>query len=469
MRAVIALLAIICLCIGIPAMAGSNSLAWDGPNTLTMPRLNPTIDSKLANSLVLSSANTTTPVWIFFTDKNIFSQSDFYSSLNQAQSNLTPAAYQRRLRVRGIDNLIDFRDLPVNSNYAGQVLATGAKIRQTLRWFNAITVDATPAQINQIAGLPFVRLVKSVAYSNADFNPPLSPIVPDLSLVTLNYGPSGAQLNQINVVPAHELGFKGQDIIVCMMDVGYKKGHDAFLNIIESGRLLAEYDFINHDNDTDYDPNQDTPSQADHGTLTWSTLGGESTTHLYGPSYMAKFVLAKTEDVSSERHIEEDNWSAGAEWADSIGASVISSSLGYRVFDQGQGDYSYEDLNGHTTIVTLAAAQAARNGIIVCNAMGNEGNTPGSLIAPADADSILSCGAVDVSGTLTYFSSWGPTYDDRIKPEVCAQGSGTVCADPYNLHGYTTASGTSLIDTSRRRLCRRASFGASKLDTGDGS
>ncbi|MGB8657287.1 MAG: S8 family serine peptidase [Candidatus Zixiibacteriota bacterium] len=142
--------------------------------------------------------------------------------------------------------------------------------------------------------------------------------------------------------------------------------------------------------------------------------------------------------MSSEQPIEEDNWVAGAEWADSIGADVISSSLGYIDW------YTYADLDGNTAVTTVAADIAAQRGIVVCNAMGNEGPGSGSLIAPADADSIISCGAVDGSGNIAYFSSRGPTYDGRTKPEVCARGYSTRCADPNNVTGYTTASGTSL-------------------------
>ena len=324
------------------------------------------------------------------------------------------------------------------------ILSTGAELRHELKWFNAVTVNATTGEIAAISELPFVRLIKHVAGSKADINPTLSPVQPDLTTVTLNYGSSFGQLEQINAIAAHELGFKGQDVIVCMMDTGFRQGHEAFQNIINSGRLLAQYDFINNDDDTDYDPSQDIPDQPTHGTLTWSTLGGESEGNLYGPSYMASFVLSKTEDITSERHIEEDNWAAGAEWADSIGASVISSSLGYRYFDSGQGDYQYEDLDGNTTIVTIAADLAAYNGITVATAMGNEGNWTGSLLAPADGDSVIGCGAVDPNGYLAGFSSFGPTYDGRTKPEICAQGVSTVCADPDDMYGFRTASGTSL-------------------------
>ncbi len=427
------------------ALLAGNPVVWDSPYTLKMSQENPVVDQKLNNLLNSSDENTAFPVWVFFADKGISESLDFYNKLSEQRALLTDAARQRRQISRGRDNLVDIRDLPVYQKYVDEILSSGAELRHVLRWFNAATVNATPAEIREIAGMPFVRLVKSVAYSTTNLNLDLSPIEPDMSLVSLNYGPSEGQLAQINAITAHELGFKGQGRIVCMMDTGFRQGHDAFQNIINTGRLIAQYDFINNDSNTDFDPNQDVSSQPNHGTLTWSTLGGEAEGHLYGPSYLAGFVLAKTEDLASERHIEEDNWAAGAEWADSIGAVVISSSLGYRWFDSGEGDYSYNDLDGNTAIVTIAADMAAYNGITVATAMGNSGNEgPGSLITPADADSVISCGAVNPTGELASFSSRGPTSDGRIKPEVCAQGVGTVCVNPGDIHGYTTASGTSL-------------------------
>jgi serine protease AprX len=436
---------IIFLSYSITIQAADNATAWSGPHALKMDRASQVVDFRLANRLASLSDKNSLPVMVFFTDKGISAQAAYSSALDNAEIALTPAARERRLKARGQDEIVDFRDLPVYASYVNQVQSTGAKLRNTLKWFNAISVDATPAQVQAISLLPFTRLMKLVAGSKTDFDLPTAPSIPsEEPFTTLSYGPSAGQLSQINVITAHELGFKGQGIIVCMMDVGYKQNHQAFQNIISSGRRLAQYDFIHHDFNTDFDPSQDSTGQADHGTLTWSTLGGEASGHLYGPSYLASFILAKTEEISSERHIEEDNWAAGAQWADSIGASVISSSLGYRIFDAGQGDYQYSDLDGNTAIVTQAADLAAHNGITVCNAMGNEGNTPGSLIAPADADSIISCGAVDNSGMLASFSSWGPTFDNRTKPEVCAQGDFTACADQNDMSGYTNASGTSL-------------------------
>jgi hypothetical protein len=440
----LALLTILAVSVSI-SQAAPDMVAWSGPHSLRMERAAQVIDSHLASRIASLKTDETLPLFVFFTDKGINTQSEYTAALIQAESHLTPAARERRMKSRGQDELVDFTDLPVYSPYVEQVLSTGATLRQTLKWFNAVSVNATGEQALAISRLPFARLMRLISGFPANIDIPASPSGPGEELLTtLNYGPSAGQLNQINVISAHELGFKGQGVIICMMDVGYKQAHIAFQNIINSGRLLAQYDFINHDDNTDFDPDQDPPGQADHGTLTWSTLGGEASGHIYGPSYLADFILAKTEDVSSERHIEEDNWAAGAEWADSLGASVISSSLGYRYFDFGQGDYDYEDFDGHTIPVTLAALQAARNGIAVCNAMGNEGNITGSLIAPSDADSILSCGAVNSAGDLANFSSFGPTYDGRTKPEVCAQGVNTVCADPYDMNGFYTAGGTSL-------------------------
>jgi len=445
MRAITAFLIVSISLYPIVAFAGESQTTWAGPHALSMTKSSPVIDTRLESFVRSIPSDQAVPIMVFFTDKGISNGSEYNRALSDAEANLTEAARIRRIKSRGPDNLVDFRDLPVYEKYVDNVLSTGAKLRFALKWFNAITVEATPEQVNAISNLTNVRYMKQVATWNEDFNFQLNPITQEMPLTTLTYGPSQGQLNQINVIPAHELGFKGQGILVCMMDTGFRQNHQAFQNIIDSGRLIAQYDFINHDNNADYDPDQETENQPWHGTATWSTLGGEASGHLYGPSYLASFVLCKTEDVSSERHIEEDNWAAAAEWVDSIGAQVISASLGYRIFDSGQGDYAYSDLDGNTTIVTQAADLAVYNGIAVATAMGNEGDgSLGTLIAPADGDSVIACGAVDANGTLTWFSSWGPTFDEQIKPEVCAQGDATVCVEPGSVNGYTTASGTSL-------------------------
>jgi len=425
--------------------ANANSLQNNAISStaLYVPKASPVIETGLLNL----PSEQKVKIWIFFTDKGIYNSSELNGALDEARNMLTERALARRAKTRG-ENRVDFRDIPINDEYVHEVVSTGATVIHRSKWFNGISALATAPEFRKIASLPFVRRIEKVKALGSSLDEiQLQRGGGDVianPFYSLNYGPSASQLMQINVPPAHELGFDGSGIIVCMLDVGFKKGHQAFASIIDDNRLLAEWDFINNDGNTDLEAG-DPPSQADHGTLTWSTLGGQADGHLYGPAYKSMFILGKTEDVSSERHIEEDNWAAGAEWADSIGAEVISASLGYRWFDSGQGDYDYSDLDGNTTIVTIAADLAAYNGIAVCTAMGNDGYSgAGSLIAPADADSVISCGATDFDGNIASFSSLGPTYDDRTKPEVIARGVGTDCADPDNLSGYTQASGTSL-------------------------
>ena len=215
----------------------------------------------------------------------------------------------------------------------------------------------------------------------------------------LNYGSSLAQMEQVNVPVLHDLGYNGTGIIVAMFDTGYRKDHEAFALAFSESRVLAEYDFIFDDFETQNEDGIDAFNQHDHGTYTWSTLGGAMDNRLYGPAYGASFILAKTEDVRSETQVEEDNWVAAMEWADSIGADVVSSSLAYSDW------YSYSDFDGETAVTTIAANTATSLGIVVCNAMANSGPGYGTLHAPADAFEILSCGAVDVNGVIASFSS----------------------------------------------------------------
>ncbi len=253
----------------------------------------------------------------------------------------------------------------------------------------------------------------------------------------MNYGGSYRQLTQINVPNAHLAGYRGQGVRVCMIDTGYRKDHAIFAEAFTEGRVIAEYDFINDDTNTQNQAG-DPSGQHNHGTYCWSTLGGALDGTHYGPAFEAEFLLAKTENVASETQVEEDDWAAAMRWADTMGADVISSSLGYSDW------YVTANYNGDFCVTTKAADSAAAIGIVVCNSMGNSGPGATTLSAPADADSIVSCGAVDSNGTIAGFSSRGPTFDGRIKPEVCAQGVATYCATPTTTTSYGRVNGTSL-------------------------
>jgi len=400
----------------------------------------PVISPALTRFLSGYSLEDAVKVWVFFTDKGIFSQKQYQQAKATFKSLLSGSALKRRLKNR-VE--IDFLDLPVNHDYVEEVLELEGKLRQRSRWLNAISIQIRADKIERIAELPFVRKIKKVA--SFERRPPkIEPIYgklyqqKDFTGYGRNYGPSLPHLDQINVPIVHDMGFKGQNVIVGMMDTGYRKDHQAFATAYSESRVLAEYDFIFGDTNTQNEP-EDTSIQHDHGTYTWSALGGEYDGQLYGPAFCASFVLAKTEDVRSEQPIEEDNWVAGMEWADSIGAEVVSSSLGYTDW------YTYQDMDGNTALCTQAADLAASRGIVVVNAAGNEGLEPWHfIIAPADGDSVIAVGAVNSEGEIASFSSVGPTYDGRIKPEVVARGVSTYCASASGIGEYAQVGGTSL-------------------------
>jgi serine protease AprX len=432
------------LFLGIPCSinaqpAGQKEEYKNIPRFLVSPKYHPVISPALDRVLSPLSPEDSVKVWVFFTDKGIFSLANYEEKVSHFKNLLTSSALRRREKNRvGID----FLDLPVFQVYLDEILKSGGVLCQKSRWLNAISIWLKKNRIEEISALPFVRRITKVAGFKRKpeeiQNDGIKLYRPgEHSGYGRNYGPSLYQLVQINVPIVHDMGYRGQNVIVCMMDTGYRKNHQAFAAAFSENRVLAEYDFINHDTNTDYQPG-DPSNQNYHGTYTWSALGGEYEGELYGPGFDADFVLAKTEDVSSETPIEEDNWVAGMEWSDSIGAEVISSSVAYSDW------YTYSDFDGHTAVTTIAADIAASRGIIVCNAMGNEGPALETLDAPADAESILACGAVDESGIIAGFSSRGPTYDGRIKPEVVARGIGTFCASPLDTAGYVQVNGTSL-------------------------
>ena len=250
-----------------------------------------------------------------------------------------------------------------------------------------------------------------------------------------NYGSSLTQLEQINVPVVHDLGYSGNGVIICVLDAGFNNlEHQAFTSM----NIANQWDFVNNDGNVDDEGDMGSGS---HGTMTLSTIGGFYEGQLIGPAFGATYLLAKTENTDSETQVEEDNWVAGAEWADALGVDITSTSLGYIDFDDGTG-YSPAELDGNTAIITIAADIAAGKGILVVNSAGNGGGGTTTIGAPADGDSVLAIGAVYSDGSRTFFSSVGPTGDGRIKPEVMAMGSDVYVADTYGNY-YTTASGTS--------------------------
>lgn len=340
--------------------------------------------------------------------------------------------------------IIDEEDLPIFQPYLDTVIEHGGILHRQSRWLNAASFSLTARQKNIIEDLPFVNAVQPVRiFYRHDEVIPSDHVLQKTSAETLIYGISFAQNNMISATKAHEIGITGKGVLVGMLDTGFRwRVHEA----LQNSQVLAEHDFIQNDDNTANEAG-DASQQDLHGTLTMSVLGGYMPGRLIGPAFGVQFLLAKTEDIRSETRIEEDNWMAAIEWMEAQGIDIASSSLGYNIFDDGTG-YRWEngDFNGRTAVTSRAAVRAARLGVVVCTAMGNEGNgdgTRGTMLAPADADSIISVGAVTFSRTLAGFSSTGPTNDGRTKPEIVAPGASVYGALPgQSTYGFS--SGTSL-------------------------
>jgi serine protease AprX len=402
--------------------------------------------------------------WVFFTDKGPDAPQQLAEAIPAALG-LSDAALARRaavasargerrdeqggsadLRVLREAGLLTVEDLPIHPSYVQRVIATGAVVRATSRWLNAVSVSCDAATLARLRALPCVAELRPVARRRVRRDVETSePVFPGLwkrtAGLSLSYGDSRLQLDPINVPRVHDVWIDGTGITIGMLDNGFRwRTHEAMQNI----NVRAEYDFINRDSVTQNEAN-DVPGQDGHGTLTFSALAGWLPGVLYGPAFRAAYYLGKTEANASETQIEEDWYAEGIEWLERMGSSITSTSLGYLDWDDGSG-YSYDngDFDGQTAVTTRAVARAARLGVVCVTAMGNEGNRIGTLIAPADADSIISVGATTFAGATASFSSGGPTNDGRIKPDVMAPGVGVFSAANYGDAQYTRSNGTSL-------------------------
>ncbi len=342
-----------------------------------------------------------------------------------------------------------------------QIIRSGAKVRYSSRLINAISVDADATALHRITKLRGVTKTQPVAHLYARAQAPKRPSAhaPQRSLESNSalaefdssfYGFNWRAIRQLGVPAAHQLGFTGSGIRIAIIDTGFEPAHEAL-----STRLVtAQRDFIQDDNTVANGPGERTDSldQEIHGTWVWSILGGHKPGTLVGPAYDASFILAKV-DVNQagleDFAADEDRWVRAVEWADSMGARIINSSLSYRQFVD-KADYRDEQLNGDEAIATAMADVLARRGILLVNTIGEGTAQPLTLHAPADADSIISVGAIDSLGNPAVFrngltSARGPTFDGRLKPELVAIGKDLVAARAQNPIGYDAdVEGTSL-------------------------
>ncbi len=345
----------------------------------------------------------------------------------------------RRLREAGAAEVAARFDRPVGLERINKVIRLAGRLRTVNRWLNAVSVEITPAAARKIRELPFVVSTVPVRCWPREPKPVPAGSGERLSAWSSEFGYTDTQLGALGVRRLHNAGTKGEGVRIAVFDAGFWTGHRALAETVIAGK----HDFVDGDDDPVLEE-----QAASHGTAVLSIIGGFDAGVFTGVAPDAEFLIARTEDLSSETPIEEDYWAAAVQWADSLGADIISSSLGYRWFDDPGDDHGYEELDGKTTVITRAAQTAARLGILVCNSMGNNGHySAGTLSAPADADSILAVGAADSTGEILGFSSGGPTYDGRIKPDILSMGNmiwaAKYCTDSDTCYYRGGFSGTS--------------------------
>lgn len=401
----------------------------------------------LAASVLPLQAQQGTKYWIYFVDKGPAVLAKNAVSYGNAEARLSKAAIARRAKVLGKDQVVQFSDLDLHRPYLDALVRQGIEPINTSRWLNAVSARLTAEQVatlQQASHVQKVVPVRALAPPKTTTLPPNSvkSSASDAIETSIDYGISLRQNALINVPALHDAGIFGEGVIVGMLDSGFfTSNHVAFASL----DVLGEYDYVADDSVTS-NQSGDVVSQHNHGTQTLSILAGYAPGSLVGPAFKSKFYLSKTEDLASERRVEEDNWMAAIEWMEAQGIDVASSSLGYRdFFDEPEENYSYSDLDGETAVVTKAAQMATEKGVVVVTSAGNEGDVFSFryIGAPADGKDVLAVGAVTSFGERARFSSVGPTFDGRIKPDVMAMGVTVIIVSVGSGNGYRSGQGTS--------------------------
>ena len=426
------------LIIGLFAIVGIIFLAFKSGNDLN------NYDGKIGKSLRQSIAENSESnfiVWVYLNDKG----PDAMQKLSNPLSIVSEKSLERRKKVLPENKLLDYTDIPVSENYLTDIRQNAIKVRVVSKWLNSVSVEVTPSQIYELASKDYVKKIDKVERyrkinDSEDINfdgSDLQETQTDNPLVdSMDYGTSSTQMTLIKANIPHNNGVYGQGVIVANFDAGYSNlNHESFATL--PMKILKKKDFQNGDTVT--------IASHSHGQATLSLVGGYKPGQLISPAFKSSYVLCRTEVDPGETHLEMDYWIAAAEWVDSLGADIITSSLGYLEFDPPYTSYSWTDMNGNTVPITIAADLAVHKGIAVFNSAGNNGSNTShnTLGAPADGDSVITIGATTSAGVRASYSSVGPTTDTppRIKPDIMTQGSGNKVATST---GYNTfGSGTS--------------------------
>jgi hypothetical protein len=351
---------------------------------------------------------------------------------------LSARAIERRTRQHII---IDSTDLPVSATYLESIRnVPNVTVLNTSKWLNQVLIRTTDANaLTQINSFPFVKAAAPLAVrvqqsgnddANDKFRETVLPLQQQPARETggniLNYGNNFNQIHIHRGEFLHNHGLTGNGMYIAILDAGFRNytTNPALDSVRLQNRVLGQWDFVKNESSVTED---DT-----HGLYCFSIIAANKPGQIVGTASKASFWLLRTEDVGSEYPVEEQNWAAGAEYADSAGADMISSSLGYSRFDDPVFNHTYAQRDGNTALVTKAADYAARKGIIVMNSAGNDGARTDDYkyaACPADGDSVVAVGATTVTGAIAAFSSWGPNGAGKVKPNIASVGQGTVFAN----------------------------------------
>jgi subtilisin family serine protease len=336
----------------------------------------------------------------------------------------------------------DSTDLPLVKKYVDSIAATGVKIMGKTKWLNGVLITTqNQIALNKIYNFPFVKShiqVKDAGKAASQIHKfeNTNSVAATSNYSNDDYGFAATQIKMCNIDFLHRQGFTGKGLQIAVLDAGFinAENNDAFKILWNENRIIDFYDFV-HQHDSVF-------TDAHHGASVLSCMAVNEPTKFIGTSPDASFYLFETEDVSSEYPVEEYYWSIGAERADSAGADLINSSLGYNWFDNAMYNHAYIDMDGKTCPASKAATLAGSKGMIVCISAGNEGaNAWYHIGTPADAKNILTVGAVNEFRNHSFFSSYGYSADGRVKPSVCTMGENTALIDEYN--NVEWGSGTS--------------------------
>lgn len=358
--------------------------------------------------------------WLYFKDK---------PSMSTYMSNPLLMLTQKSLDRRTAQSIsLDIKDVPIENSYVSSIASsTGIVVKARSKWLNALHITGTKSNIDLLLNLTFVD---SIEFANKGLNKSIlkkkqnrNKISKTTEVDNFDYGATSNQITMLNGHFLHDLDYTGTGLQIAIMDAGFKgvETFSVFSRLrdanLANGEILGGYDFVHRS--TDFYADLGTT----HGLSVLSTIGAYSETEYIGTAPNAQFYLFVTEDYDNESPLEESLWVEAVEKADSLGVDIVNTSLGYTTFDDSSYNYSYADLDGKTTFISRGSEIASSRGMLMVTSAGNSGSSSWHYIgAPADAASGLTVGAVDASENSAFFSSYGPTSDHRIKPEVLAQG-----------------------------------------------